>query len=111
MIKLFMHDTIESVITSSPVISHGVMALFGAISHAIRAHRNGQSKGIVDFFLLTVMSSFSGVIFGLVAANTFENQYLTLASAGAGGLLGVDAITVVAYRIRDSLALTFNIKK
>jgi hypothetical protein len=106
-----MHDTIDSAVNSSPIITHGIMAVFGAVANALRAHRNGESKGFWDFVMLTVMSSFSGVIFGLLAANTFDNQYMTLAAAGAGGLLGVDALTTLGYKIRDSLASTLIGKK
>lgn len=92
------------------LLTHGVMALFGATAHAIRAHRLGESKGFADFFLLTLMSSFSGVVFALVAAHAFDNQYITLASAGAGGFLGVEALSIVAITIRDSLVTTLTKK-
>lgn len=106
-----MHDTVDSIVNSSPIVSHGIMAVFGAIANALKAHRNGESKGFFDFVILIVMSSFSGVIFGLLAANALDNQYLTLASAGAGGLLGIDALTTLGYKIRDTLASTLTFKK
>lgn len=91
-------------LTLSSVAKHGTIAIFGALAHSIRAHRDGQSKGLMDFALLTIMSSFSGVIFALVALNTFGNEYITLAAAGAGGFLGVEGLTMLAEKIRDSLS-------
>lgn len=86
------------------VTKHGFLAVFGALAHAINVHRNGGSKGFTDFLLLAVMSSFSGIIFALVALQFLQNEYLTLAAAGSGGFLGVEGLTVLAEKIRDTLA-------
>lgn len=83
---------------------HGAIAFFGAVVHAARAHRKGDSKGFMDFFLLTVMSSFSGVIFALIAFQAFDNPYITLAIAGSGGFLGVEGLTILATKLRDALS-------
>lgn len=85
------------------MVKHGIIALFGAMAHAINAHRKGTSKGILDFLLLTVMSSFSGVIFALLALQFFHNEYLTLAAAGSGGFLGVEGLTFVSFKMRAIL--------
>lgn len=95
----------------SAFAKHALLAGFGALAHAINAHRTGKTKGPVDFVLLTIMSSFSGVMFALVALHTFENQYITLAAAGSGGFLGVEGMTILSYKIRDMLAGTLTIKK
>ena len=95
----------------SSVAKHGLIAAFGALAHAINAHRAGKTKGLLDFCLLTVMSSFSGVIFALVALHLFGNQYITLAAAGSGGFLGVEGLTILSAKIRDVLANTLTIKK
>jgi len=86
------------------MLSHGAIAFFGALAHAINAHRNGKTKGLVDFALLTIMSSFSGVVFALVASWAFDSFYLTLAMSGAGGFLGVEGLTVLATKLRDSMS-------
>lgn len=97
-------------ITLGLAVKHGTVAVLGAVAHAINVHRNGQSKGLVDFFLLTVMSSFSGAVFALVSLNFFQSEYLSLAAAGAGGFLGVEGLSLLAEKIRDSLA-DFIVKK
>lgn len=98
-----IHDPVAA-LTYMTIFKHGLIALFGASAHAINTHRNGQSKGAMDFLLLTIMSSFSGVIFALIALQVFNNEYLSLAAAGSGGFLGVEGLTVLAIKIRDSLA-------
>lgn len=97
-------ENISPQIYSDQIIMHGMVAFFGAITHAIRAHRAGQSKGLIDFALLTIMSSFSGLIFSLIALQATDNLYFTLAAAGAGGFLGVEGLSFASNFIKNSLA-------
>lgn len=92
------------------VAAHGMIAFFGAVVHASQAHRRGQSKGLLDFVLLTLMSSFSGVIFALVGFQFFDNPYMTLAIAGSGGFLGVEGLTILATKLRDTVSGMFDKK-
>ena len=98
-----MTEPTLTAITFSTMAKHGGLALFGAVAHALRAHRNGSSKGFLDFVLLTIMSSFSGIVFALIALHTFDSEYMTLAAAGSGGFLGVEGLTLLAVKIRDAL--------
>ena len=85
----------------SPLIIHGTLAAFGAVVHASKAYRAGETRGFVDFAILAVMSSFSGVMFALLGLYLFnESSYLTMAIAGTGGFLGVEGMTLVIGRIR-----------
>lgn len=81
---------------------HGGLALFGAIVHASKAHRAGESKTATDFIVLTIMSSFSGVMFSLVGFYFFgESQpYITMALAGTGGYLGVEGMAIIVDTLR-----------
>ncbi len=91
--------------SNSPLIAHLIIAIFGAVVHAAKAYRLGTSKTWVDFFTLTVMSSFTGVIFSLMALHTLgpEQHYLTLAMAGTGGFLGVEGMTFIIEKVRTVL--------
>lgn len=81
---------------------HGIIALFGAIVHALKAHRGGKTKTIVDFFILTVMSSFTGVMFSFLGLQLFPNQiYITLMLAGSGGFMGVEGMAIIIDVIRQ----------
>lgn len=90
---------------------HGIMAFFGAVAHALMAHRNGQSKGLLDFLILTLMSSFSGIVFALIAVQFFDNPYMTLAMTGAGGFLGVEGLTALSTALRDTIIGTLTKSK
>ena len=84
------------------ILIHGIVAFFGAIVHALDAHRKGTSKTVLDFIVLTIMSSFSGVMFALLGLEWFgEGSYLTLAFAGTGGFVGVEGMTWVTNYIKS----------
>ncbi len=85
-------------VTLGTIATHGGVALFGAFAHAINAHRNGTSKGIMDFLALTVLSSFSGIIFAFFAFHLFDNAYITLAITGSGGYVGVEGLALVSKK-------------
>lgn len=95
-----MHDALTQ--QASPYIAHGILAVFGAIVHASKAHREGKSKNFLDFCLLTLMSSFSGVMFALMGFEMFgSTSYLTLAMAGTGGFIGVEGMTFITSYLVD----------
>ena len=90
----------------TPYFAHGVLALFGAFVHAARAYRCGQSKSFIDFLSLTLMSSFSGVMFSLIGLEMFgEQSYITLAMAGTGGFIGVEGMTYVITYITNKFKI------
>ena len=101
--KSIMNEPI-STLGASIFIKHGLIALFGALAHAINAHRKGESKSFLDFILLTVLSSFSGIIFALLAVHMFEDGYITLAITGAGGYIGVEGLTLVSKKLVQLVA-------
>ncbi len=80
---------------NSPVAMHAIMAIFGALTHALSAHRAGKTKSPLDFITLTIMSSFTGVIFLLIATAYIPNEtYLIGAIAGTGGWLGIEGMSM-----------------
>lgn len=98
----------HDLISTSPVTTHGVIAVFGAVVHALNAQRNGQTKSLVDVLTLTVISSFSGVIFALLGLHFFgEQSYFTLAIAGSGGFLGVEGMGIVVKIVKRSIMANF----
>lgn len=86
------------------LIAHGVAAIFGGLTNALNAQRNGKTKGLLDVIILTIISSFSGVVFAFVAMSMFDNLYITIAAAGSGGFLGVEGLAVIAKRAQDMIA-------
>jgi len=89
-------------IINPTVIAHGVMAMFGALAHALSAYRRGETKSMVDFAALTIMSSFTGVVFGLVSLHYFPaDPYITTALAGTGGWLGIEGMSILAKYLQE----------
>lgn len=85
------------------ILAHGAIAFLGGLVHALDRHRKGKTRGFGDVMILTVISSFSGVVFGLLALNLFAAGHLTLAITAAGGYLGVEGLSVIAEKLRDVL--------
>jgi hypothetical protein len=78
------------------IITHWALAVFGAIVHALNAHRKGNSKTFLDFIVLIIMSSFTWVMFTLLALHIFPTAtYLAFAMSGAWGYLGVEGMSMV----------------
>lgn len=92
--------------STGALVAHGAVALFGAIVHAAQAHRKGNVKTLLDFFVLTLISSFSGAMFAFLGLYMFgETQlYLTMAIAGTGGFLGVEGMSLIVERIKNIIA-------
>jgi len=103
-----MQHTVTEIVTISAVAKHAGIVMFGAIVHATMAHRKGMSKTFIDFVILTVMSSFSGVMFALLALYLFGDSqpYITLMMAGTGGFLGVEGMTIIVNKLRQLLVTT-----
>lgn len=97
-----------NLIPMDAIAKHAFLAFFGGLAHAINAHRKGKSKGVVDFLFLTALSSFSGIIFALVAMHLFDSEYITLAAAGSGGYLGVEGLTLLATKIQEVISKPLN---
>ena len=96
------------VIATGALAKHGIVAFFGALVHALNAHRNGDTKSVLDIITLTIISSFSGVMFAFIGLHFFqEGGYLTLAFAGSGGFLGVEGMSFVVRTLKRSLEANF----
>lgn len=96
-----------STISITVILKHGVIAVFGGIAHAINAHRQGESKGVLDFMLLAVLSSFFGILFGFIALHFLgSNEYATLSVSGIGGWLGIESTGLLIELLRHMLNLS-----
>lgn len=94
----------ERVVATGLLGMHGFIAFFGALVHALNAHRHGDTKSPMDILVLTVISSFSGVMFAFVGLHFFsEGSYITLALAGTGGYMGVEGMGFLIKIIKKSI--------
>ena len=99
--KITMPEPIITTITSTQLTKIAVMATFGAIIHALIAHRKGETKSLIDIFTLTVISAFGGVIGGLFAVKIYPaDEILLFIGSGMGGYLGVEGLTYLVNFIK-----------
>jgi hypothetical protein len=79
-----------------------LIALLGGLANALSD--GDENKSIGHLIAMTIGGGFSGMVFGFLAVHYFgEQQYLVLAIAGAGGVLGVKGLKKITERIKDSL--------
>lgn len=94
----------ERIIATGLLGMHGFVAFFGALVHALNAHRHGDTKSPLDILVLTVISSFSGVMFAFIGLHFFaDGSYFTLALAGTGGYMGVEGMGFLVKIVKKAL--------
>lgn len=90
-------------VSISIATKHGILAIFGGIIHALSAYRRGETRGLLDILILATISSFTGVIFALVALNIYSDNYLTYAIAGVGGFIGVEGMAWITDYVKSKI--------
>ncbi len=85
------------------ILKHGILAVFGGIVHALSAYRRGETRGILDIVILSIISSFTGIIFAFIALSFQPEGYFTYAAAGVGGFLGIEGMAWVTEIIKKKL--------
>lgn len=91
-------------ISSTQVIAHGSLAMFWAIVHALNAHRQWRSKTFLDFIILIIMSSFTWVMFTLIALHLFPTAtYLLFAMSGSGWYLWIEWMGLVVGYLKNRI--------
>ena len=90
----------QEYINTMVALKHGILAVFGGIVHALSAYRKGETRGLFDIIVLSVISSFTGVIFALIALYLYPEGYLTYAIAGVGGYVGVEGMAWITEFIK-----------
>ena len=91
-------------ISSTQIAAHGWLAVFGAIVHALNAHRKWTSKSFLDFVVLIIMSSFTWVMFTILALHLFPSAtYLVFAMSWAGWYLWVEWMGMVVWYLKKKV--------
>lgn len=96
-------------ISAKTFLIHGLAAFFGALAHALNAHRRGESKTILDFTSLLLISSFTGSMFFLLGFHFLgRDSYFTIVLGGSGGWLGVEGMALLVSFIKTSIRANFS---
>lgn len=88
------------------IVVMGVI-LFGAIVHATSQLKVARDTHMeftgIDFVILTIISSFAGLIFGLIATIFFDNQIAVILFSAIGAFLGMAGLNKIANVLLDFL--------
>jgi len=93
MLKLLTQEVI------SMLVIFGVI-LFGAIVHAtsqMKIARDANTEFTrVDFLILTIIASFAGLVFGLLATLFFESEVVVILFSAIGAFLGMAGLNKIS---------------
>ena len=88
------------------LIIFGVI-LFGAVVHAtsqLKIARDANREfSRTDFIILTVIASFAGLVFGLLATLFFENEIAIILFSAIGAFLGMAGLNKISSVLLDVL--------
>jgi len=95
-----------------PEIYHMIIVLgvilFGSIVHATSQLKIARDKKLqfnaVDFWILFLLASFAGSIFGMIALILFDNQIIVVLFSAIGAFLGMAGLNRVASILLDVLS-------
>lgn len=80
---------------------------FGSIVHATSQLKIARDKNTefskADFLILTVISSFAGLVFGLIATLFFDNQIAVILFSAIGSFLGMAGLNKIANALLEFL--------
>lgn len=86
---------------TSEITRHAMIAFMAGIAHALQngdtRKELGRWERVGEFIASTLIASFSGVIFGLLALSYFGGEsYMTLAITGSGGFVGAKGLKMIS---------------
>lgn len=88
------------------LIVFGVI-VFGAIVHAtsqLKVARDTKAEFTrSDFFILTIIASFAGLVFGLIATLFFDSQVVIILFSAIGSFLGMAGLNRISSVLLDIL--------
>ena len=89
-------------LTKKVFIIHAIMIALGAMARAFHEMRTEKKFTWLGFITAFITSTFSGVIFVLVAITVLGQENMTAIAyiAGMGGWLGVEGLTMVTERLK-----------
>lgn len=83
------------------------VVVFGAIVHATAQLKISREKKAtfdrVDFLILFVIASFSGMVFGLTSMLFFTNEIIVILFSAVGAFLGIAGLNRVSATLLDLL--------
>ena len=99
-----MKEQIIEIVTLVGVI------VFGAVVHATAQLKISRDKKtdftFIDFIVLTIISAFSGMVFGLLATLLWNEQLIVILASAIGSFLGMAGLNRIANTLLDVLTQT-----
>jgi len=100
--------------TSEPITSTiiakwlvlGLWAILGGVTHALVEKRKGGIKNFVDGVILSFISGFAGLMWGLVAVHFYPSDIVVVAFAsGLGGFMSLEGIAIGVNYLKNKFLI------
>lgn len=82
------------------IIIHGLLAAIGGV---VRVLSENKKYSYTYYFSQAVISSFAGVIVGLILKEFVNSDYIAMAFSGIAGYMGSSALHLLSMRLKNYL--------
>ncbi len=82
------------------ILIHGLLAAIGGI---VRVLAENKKYSFWYYLSQAVISSFAGVLIGLLTAEIIQSEYIRLAMAGTAGYMGSSALHLLSKKLTKKL--------
>lgn len=87
-------DPITSTIIAKWMVL-GLWAALGGVTHTLVEKRKGKVKSFVDGLILSLISGFAGLMWGLIAVHFYPHDIIVVAFvSGLGGYMSLEGIAI-----------------
>lgn len=98
-----MTETITSTMIAK-WIAITTWAMLGGITHALVEKRKGGIKNLLDGVILSLISGFAGLMWGLLAMKFYPGDLVVLAfSAGMGGFASLEGLAMIVTYFKSKI--------
>lgn len=98
-----MSEPVTSIAISKWVVL-AIWAIIGGVTHSLAEHRKGRVRSILDRLILSLISGFAGLMWGLLAVHFFNNDIVYIAFfSGLGGFMSLEGLALMATYIKRKI--------
>lgn len=91
-------------IAISKWVALAIWAIIGGVTHSLAEHRKGRVRSILDGLILSLISGFAGLMWGLLAVHFFNNDIVYIAFfSGLGGFMSLEGLALMATYIKRKI--------
>lgn len=100
-----MSEPITSVVIAK-WIAYSIWSVFGGLVHTLTEHRKGRIRSWKDGMVLTIISTFTGSLWTLLALHVYPNDTaMVILAGGLGGFLSLNGLAMVLTYFKNKFGI------